>query len=182
MAHPIFKPENNVNYDATMLGGPYAPDGGKGPVPPKESGWGQQWKYLVRIGETPQYWYATDRTNEMIEKRGYNNPSSPFTILKRVDDGRNKGFELSGETYDDIFPKEQSEQPPPTSLTAGEEPEQQAPSGSPGHAADPLTELEARMVTFSQAVNERLHDIEKKQKANSGQIDLLVKHTDCIPF
>ena len=63
----------------------------------------------------------------MIEKRGYDAPGSPFTILKRVEGERNKGFELSGETYDDIFPVNQPEHPPEEKAMPIKKPPNKAP-------------------------------------------------------
>ncbi len=156
MTHPIFKPESNKEYTATMLGGPYGDNDSKGPTQGK---YGPQWKYLVRIGETPHYWYATPKTQEMIEKRGYDAPGSPFTILKRVEGERNKGFELSGETYDGIFPVNQ--------------PEDQASLDEPQSAPSALRELESRLITFSQAVNERLRGLEEQKLVFKKQIETL---------
>lgn len=158
MAHPIFKPDSNKEYTATMLGGPYGDNDSKGPIQGK---YGPQWKYLVRIGETPHYWYATPKTQEMIEKRGYDTPSSPFTILKRVEEGQNKGFELSGETYDGIFPINQPA------------PEEKATLDEPQSAPSALRELESRLITFSQAVNERLRGLEEQKLVFKKQIEAL---------
>lgn len=117
MAHPTIKWEDNKEYSCEMLGGPYGPadeEGNStiGPIPNKFREGELQWKYLINVDGKAHYWYATDRANEMIEKRGYNTPKAPFTLLKRVSDGRNRGFELSGETYDVIFPVKQEDAEP----------------------------------------------------------------------
>ncbi len=46
MAHPIFKPEPNIEYPLEMLAGPYGDNDTKGPVQGK---FGPQWRYLVKV-------------------------------------------------------------------------------------------------------------------------------------
>lgn len=162
MAFPIFKPEDNKEYTATMLGGPYGDNDSTGPVQGK---FGPQWKYLVRIGEDAKYWYVTPRTQEMIAKMGYDTKQAPFSILKRVEDGKNKGFELSGESYDTIFPKEQADEKSPEIDAPPLSPDNQATLDKhieQGPPKTPLEELEGRMVAFSEAMNERMRGVENR--------------------
>lgn len=172
MAHPIFKPEPNIEYPLEMLAGPYGDNDTKGPIQGK---FGPQWRYLVKVRDVANYWYATPQTNEMLEELRFNVKGAPFTLLKRTKDGKNVGFELAGKTYDDIFPKDAPEEAPQPS---------QPPLDPDTEAGltDPLAELEARMITFSRAVNDRLHDLEEENGKRKKQIEAIEKHIAFVPF
>ena len=153
----IFKPEPNVEYTLTMKGGPYGPDDEQGNATKGsiKGNYGLQWKYLVHVGDVAHYWYTTERTNEMIEKRGYDTPGSPFTVVKKTVEGKNVGFELSGESYDDIFGDPRT---PPEHMTADTDPTKTVP------------DLESRLVIFSESVNDRFRKMSDEIKRLDGEI------------
>ncbi len=176
MAHPTIKWDNNREYSCEMLGGPYDKEGNKGPLPSKFDHTKNQWKYLIKVGDTPHYWYATDKAHEMIEARGYNVKGAPFSVLKRVDGTMNKGFVLSGESHDDIFGGD--EQPP---LPADNQPQQSPPNAAPSNV---LSSLEDRMGTFAESVNDRFRKMSDEIKRLDGEISGVRKALEALgePF
>ncbi len=164
MTHPIFKPEPNIEYPLEMLAGPYGDNDTKGPVQGK---YGPQWRYLVKVSDVAHYWYATPQVNEMLEELRLTSKGAPFTITRKTKDGKNIGFEVSGQMYDDIFgdPKTPPEELPKT------EPGSIAASNAPQSLAD----LEDRMGIFAGSVNEKLAALKDEIKQLDGKIKLVEK-------
>ena len=160
MAHPIIKWNPNQEYACTMLGGPYGPDGETGPIPNKYNPGELQWKYLIKIGDAPHYWYATDRANEMLEELKFNIKGAPFTVLKRVEGTKNLGFEIAGKTYDDIFGD-------PRVPSSDNQPTEPLPAGA-ATPHDPLAKLEAKMRVKFEFIDAELKRID-------GAIELVKK-------
>ena len=136
--------------------------------------------YSVQVnndGEWRGWFTSPDSTaynaHKMIQKRNYK-PGISIDI-ELTAEGK---WIIRGETYETVFDLK----PEQKEATSGPQPlDAPVPTNGP-QEADPLAALEARLLTFSQAVNVRFKSIEEKQKANSDQIDLLVKHTGCLPF
>ena len=171
MAHPIFKPEPNLEYPLEMLAGPYGDNDTKGPVQGK---YGPQWKYLVKVSDVAHYWYATPQTNEMLEELRLTSKGAPFTVVKRTKDGKNVGFEISGQTYDDIFGDPRT---PPT--------DNQPPLSPPNDAPSNINpDLESRLVIFSESVNDRFRKMSEDIKRLDGEISGVRKAIEALgePF
>ncbi len=164
MTHPIFKPEPNIEYPLEMLAGPYGDNDTKGPVQGK---YGPQWRYLVKVSDVAHYWYATPQVNEMLEELRLTSKGAPFTITRKTKDGKNIGFEISGQMYDDIFgdPRVPPEDSAPTEPGETEQFSGQAP----------LDKLEDRMGIFAGTVNEKLAALKDEIKQLDGKIKLVEK-------
>lgn len=173
MAHPIIKWNPNQEYPCTMLGGPYGPDG-EGPTPSKFNPGEVQWRYLIKVGDAPHYWYATDRANDMLEELKFNTKGAPFTVLKRVEGTNNLGFEIAGKTYDDIFGDPRVL--PGTATTLPEHQEIDRQNAQPN--------LEDRMGVFAESVNNRFRFMNDEIKRLDGEIAGVRRAIDALgePF
>ena len=129
--------------------------------------------YQVQVNNDGEWrgWFTSPGStaydaHKMIKKRGYK-PGLSLDIELTSD----SKWVIRGETWDDIF-GEPKEKPlsPENQATLEKHLEQGAPK-------TPLEELEARMVIFSQAVNERLKSLEQK-------IESFEKHlrNEGVPF
>lgn len=161
MAHPIIKWNPNQEYACEMLGGPWDKDGNYGPTYYQDNPQNApQWKYLIKVGGDPHYWYSSQYAHEMIEELRFNTKGAPFTVLKRVEGTDNLGFEIAGKTHDDIFGD-------PRVPSSDNQPTEPLPAGA-ATPHDPLAKLEAKMRVKFEFIDAELKRID-------GAIELVKK-------
>ena len=124
--------------------------------------------YSVRVNNDGEWrsWFTSPGStaydaHKMIQERNYR-PGISIDIELTAD----SKWIIRTETWDDIFGEQKQDSPDPEH----------------GAHKTPLEELEGRMITFSQAVNERLGGLEVSNKLLLKEIEALQKHTKFVPF